>query len=281
MRLSPDLVSEAPQGLNCLGDRELVLRGCAIPVIENLATARDSFDLIDLTSNMITTVGGDGFPPFPRLHSLYVSRNHVERVERGLANSLPNLATLMLTSNRIATLDALNVDELARLPKLEVLSVVDNPVAQLAGLREKLIAKLPALKVLNFSKITVDERKAARGDDIEAHIPPRAKSGGKKGRKRARVGLDANGAAANAPEAKRSRHADDDAFQHKDASLDDDLPPPAKKPRKLTDDEMQAVRKFIENAKSVEQVNNVQEAIQNGTVAEFLQAQKTAPAVVT
>lgn len=264
MRLTPDMVLEGDQGLNCLGDRELALRNLAIPAIENLALAKDGFDLIDLTSNQITLLG-DGFPPFPRLRSLYLGGNRVERIETGLAASLPNLTSLVLTSNRIASVQALNVPELAKLRQLETLSILDNPVATAPRLRDLLIGALPCLKVLNFSKISADERQTVMKKAGTATAAPRAN--GRHKRKRAegpnqRVGVD------------RAVSAGDDNRTEVDG-----LEPlrPAKKSRKLTNEESQAVKAFIDKAQSIKDVTRIQEALRNGTVAQFLKSAKVQP----
>lgn len=259
MRLTPDVVEEADQGLNCLGDRELVLRGHAIPVIENLALARDSFDTIDLSDNIISILA-DGFPPFPRLSTLYLARNRIERIGRGVADSLPNLTTLILTANRICSPEDLNFPELARLKKLEILSIIDNPVASSKGIREMVIKNLPSVKVFNFSKISAPERVAlglsatpGTNQQKEKHV--------KRSRKRTREGVSGS------DEVKTF-----DVGNLGESS--EEITRPAKrratKSRALTVEESLAVKSFIENASVVEDVVRIQEAIRNGTVREFL-----------
>ena len=44
MRLSAELLGSAEQRTNPLGEREIVLRGLAIPAIEHLAVTRDAVD---------------------------------------------------------------------------------------------------------------------------------------------------------------------------------------------------------------------------------------------
>lgn len=251
MRLTAEVVSEADQGLNCLGERELVLRELAIPVIENLALAKDSFDVIDLTSNQITVLG-DGFPPFPRLSALYVGHNRIERIESGLATSLPNLTTVILTSNRIATLQHLNLEELQRLKHLETLSISDNPVDGLEGVREALIQALPNLKVLNFSKVPAASR--------EARVSGQS-AGAERNRKHGRDAAD--------------QPSDGAEPQGRQEDRDGEPRRPRKKARKLTTDEMNTVRTYIEKAKSIDDVNRIQEAIRNGTVTQLIASFQT------
>lgn len=249
MRLTPETILQADQTLNCIGDRELVLRNLAIPVIENLAVARDGFDTIDLSCNMISILG-DGFPPFPRLSALYLGSNRIARVSRGVADSLPNLRILMLTGNRLQNVDDLNLTELSRLTKLEVLSISDNPVANEPQVREKIIKSIPSLKVLNFSKVTLGERKAL--DDGANTLKPK--------RKKRKVPSE------KLNTIKRKRNDDGDDQQ----PLEDGNR--AKKRKTLTKEQSQAVRDYIEKAESVDQVLRMQEAIRSGTAIEFLKA---------
>lgn len=260
MRLTPEMVLEGDQGLNCLGDRELCLRNLAIPVIENLALAKDGFTTIDMTSNMITMLG-DGFPPFPRLKTLYLSQNRIERIEAGLADSLPNLTTLILTSNRIATIQSLNLDELSKLTQLEVLSILDNPVAPNPQLRDMLIKALPKLKVLNFSKISDDERKSVVGTTGTDNAMKHANGGGK--RKRSEKGS-----------AKQSHNGGNKAIHD---GIDGDgvsdgasQAPIVKKRKKLSIEESNALKAFIENSQSMNDITRVQDALRSGTVTQFL-----------
>lgn len=241
----------AEQGLNCIGDRELTLRNMGIIVIENLALAKDGFDVIDLTSNSIRTLG-DGFPPFPRLTTLHVAHNSIERIESGLAASLPNLHTLILTANSIATIEQLNVDELSQLKSLEVLSLLDNPIMQnVPDVRRLLLSRVPSLKVFNFSKVSETERVVQQVESVH-----------KKKKKNKKKMEDASMSVT----VKRQRAS---------ADKDDDESRKEKK-RKLTTKQSDDIRKFIERAKCIDDVTRIQEAVQNGTVDQFLAAQPTA-----
>lgn len=258
MRLTPDLVLEGDQGLNCLGDRELVLRNLAIPVIENLALANDSFDVIDLTSNMITVLG-EGFPPFPRLRTLYLGNNRIERIDQAFATSLPNLTTLILTTNRLSSIQQLNLPALSKLKNLEVLSILDNHVANAPRIREILITSLPSLKVLNFSKISSQEREALS----KTEKPNQLNTPSLNGRKRKRLTSEVYLAKSNSEKMNIGQ------------SNETGVQKPRKKPRKLTVDEASKVRAFIENAKSIEEINRVQEALRNGTINRLLESTRT------
>lgn len=161
MRITPDVVAGAPQALNCVGARELSLRSLAIPAVENLATTRDGFDTIDLSTNAIEALSPGCFPPSPRLSSLYLGSNRIRAIYNGFADSLPSLRTLVLTDNRIETIEHLNIPELKRFRHLEVITLTGNPVASVSGLRINLVYNIPSLRFLNLKRVTLRERRAA------------------------------------------------------------------------------------------------------------------------
>ena len=57
MRFTADLAVHAAQRMNPLGEREVILRGYKIAVIENTGTLKDQFDVIDLSDNEINDDG--------------------------------------------------------------------------------------------------------------------------------------------------------------------------------------------------------------------------------
>lgn len=268
MRLTTEVVQHAEQCLNCIGERELVLRGMGIPVIENLAVARDGFDIIDMSANMISTLG-DGFPPFPRLKTLYLGFNRITKITSGLAASLPNLEVLILDSNRIASLEDLNLKELSRLPNLEILSLRDNLVSDAPGMRQQLVQTLPSLKVINFSKISNAERpKSTKGSGTDI-----SKS---KTRKRKLQET-------KAPPAKRARTvangkaADGNSNKSKSRSKRR-RKPSSKQNAPLTAEEETAIRGLIEKAKTIDEVKDIQKAILEGTARDLLMKNTAAEA---
>lgn len=86
VKITPEAVLSAPQGLNAVNDRELSLRGLKAPAVEALAVARDGFDCVDLSDNEIAKLGG--FPPMARLSTLLVANNSIARI----ATNLPGAA---------------------------------------------------------------------------------------------------------------------------------------------------------------------------------------------
>lgn len=180
----------AEQCNNCVGQRTLQLRGRGIPAIENLAALNDSFDTIDLSANTISVVG-EGLPNFERLSSLYLGCNRITKIMHGVAQSVPNLRMLILSSNRISSRANLNIHELARLKKLEVISVLDNPIASDPDLRMFLLHHIPSLRFINFHRITDKERKEAKKKqwkNSSSTAPTAAGSSGNAVKKRRRFG---------------------------------------------------------------------------------------------
>jgi Leucine-rich repeat (LRR) protein len=157
-RLTADLISQAPQYLNPLREREIDLRGNKIAVIENLGATQDQFNSIDLSDNEIQKL--ENFPLLPKLKMLLLSNNRVARIAPGLGEHIPNIDTLILSNNKIESLSEL--DNLESFKKLKMLSLLGNPVTQKPNYRLHLIAKLPGLKVIDFRKVKPREKAEAR-----------------------------------------------------------------------------------------------------------------------
>lgn len=112
---------------------------------------------MDLSDNEVKRL--DNFPRMKRLKTILLSNNFVNRLGSQLGDQIPELESLVLTNNKIASLS--EIDHLAGLHKLSYLSLVDNPVVRQQHYRAYVIHKLPNLKVLDFKKIKFDERKLA------------------------------------------------------------------------------------------------------------------------
>jgi U2 small nuclear ribonucleoprotein A' len=128
MRLSAELLNSAEQRPNALGERELVLRGRGIPLIEHLGATRDAYDCLDLTDNRLTRL--DNFPRLQRLSSLQLAGNWIESFDvENLSKNLPSVTMITLSYNRLSQLH--QVDNVGKaFPKLEFLSLVGNPVTR-------------------------------------------------------------------------------------------------------------------------------------------------------
>jgi U2 small nuclear ribonucleoprotein A' len=157
MRLTGDLIRQAPAYMNALKDRELGLRGYKIPTIENLGVTGDQYQTLDLSDNDILKL--DNFPLMTRVETLLLNNNKIVRIRKGLGEFLPKLSTLILTNNRIASLKDLL--PLRGITTLTHVSLLKNPVATVENYRLYVIHKLPKLRVLDFVKVTPKERAKA------------------------------------------------------------------------------------------------------------------------
>jgi U2 small nuclear ribonucleoprotein A' len=144
--------------VNALKQRELDLRGNKIPMIENLGATEDQYDCLDLSDNEIRKL--ENFPLLKRLVTLLMSNNRIQRIGPALNESLPQLEMLVLTNNNLTQLP--DLDPLAALNgSLRNLSLLDNPVTKKPHYRLYVIHKLPRLRVLDFKKVKYQERKDA------------------------------------------------------------------------------------------------------------------------
>ncbi|KAA1468508.1 L domain-like protein [Dentipellis sp. KUC8613] len=159
MKLTPELIAQAPSALNPLKERQLDLRGYKIPAIENLGVTRDQHDAIDLTDNSILALGN--FPLLRRLNTLLLANNRISSISPSIHLSVPNLTTLVLTNNNISELG--DLEPLRELKGLKYLSLLGNPVREKKWYREWLAWRLPGLRVLDFQRIRDKERSTARG----------------------------------------------------------------------------------------------------------------------
>ncbi|OBT44081.1 U2 small nuclear ribonucleoprotein A [Pseudogymnoascus sp. WSF 3629] len=165
MRLTTELIQSSLSYLNPLKERELDLRelisisgiaGHKIPSIENLGVAGPQ-DAIDFTDNDIQLLGN--FPLSPRLSTLLLARNRVAQIQPSVAQSIPNLTTLVLTSNNIAELA--DLDALGTLPKLTHLVLLENPVTRKEHYRLWVLFRCRAVRFLDYRKVKDAERKQA------------------------------------------------------------------------------------------------------------------------
>jgi U2 small nuclear ribonucleoprotein A' len=126
MRLSAELLGSCEQRQNALEEREILLRGLAIPAIEHLGVTRDAYDAMDFSDNRVGRL--DNFPRLLRLVSLNISGNVVESIDAvNLNKNLPNLKHLDLSYNQISSL--YQVSQMGKgCPKLEFLSLNGNAV---------------------------------------------------------------------------------------------------------------------------------------------------------
>jgi len=168
MKLTPELLAQAPAGLNPVKERQLDLRGYKIPTIENLGVTRDQHDAIDFTDNAIIILGN--FPLLKRLTTLLLANNRISAISPSIHLSVPNLTTLVLTNNNITELG--DLEPLKELKNLKFVSLMGNPVREKKWYREWLVWRLPALRVLDFQRIRDKEHKAAKSLFLTAEKLP-------------------------------------------------------------------------------------------------------------
>eukprot|EP01087_Luapelamoeba_hula_P023687 TRINITY_DN8768_c0_g1_i1.p1 TRINITY_DN8768_c0_g1~~TRINITY_DN8768_c0_g1_i1.p1 ORF type:complete len:263 (-),score=72.62 TRINITY_DN8768_c0_g1_i1:95-883(-) len=103
----------------------------------------------------------ENFPLMPRLKTLYMFNNRVSSIATKLGEWLPNLDTLILAHNSLENLS--DLDPLADLKgSLRSVVLAGNPVAQKPSYRLYLIHLLPKLRMLDWSRVKAAEKKAAR-----------------------------------------------------------------------------------------------------------------------
>jgi U2 small nuclear ribonucleoprotein A' len=157
MRLTADLITSSLTYLSPLHERELDLRGHKIPTLENLAVA-GPLDSIDLTDNDIATL--TNFPLSPRLSTLLCARNRIQTVDRRISETVPNLTTLVLTSNLVKEMG--DLEGLSSCHKLIHLSLLENPVCRKEHYRSYMIYLIPSIRFLDYSKVKDAERAQAK-----------------------------------------------------------------------------------------------------------------------
>ncbi|KIJ68633.1 hypothetical protein HYDPIDRAFT_147018 [Hydnomerulius pinastri MD-312] len=170
VKLTPELLAQAPSALNPVKERQLDLRGYKIPAIENLGVTRDQHDAIDLTDNSITTLGN--IPLLKRLRTLLLANNRIASISPSIHLSAPNLTTLVLTGNNVSELG--DLEPLKELKSLKYISLLGNPVREKKWYREWLAWRIPSLRVLDFQRIRDKERQTGKSLFLTAEGLPTA-----------------------------------------------------------------------------------------------------------
>lgn len=184
VKLTPELLAQAPSTINPVRERQLDLRGGSIKELfivdlahvpkdtESLPSktwesprhvssdhryrshqtrlpTQDQHDAIDLTDNSITALGN--LPLLKRLRTLLLANNRVSSISSSINLSVPNLTTLVLTANSITELG--DLEPFKELKNLKYLSLIGNPVREKKWYREWLAWKIPSLRVLDFQRV--------------------------------------------------------------------------------------------------------------------------------
>ncbi|KAL9596771.1 MAG: hypothetical protein Q9219_005596 [cf. Caloplaca sp. 3 TL-2023] len=238
MRLTVELIQNSLSYLNPLKERELDLRGHKIPAVENLGVAKDH-DSIDFTDNDIATISN--FPLSPRLRTLLLARNRVNSIQPTLSKSIPNLTTLILTSNNLAELA--DLDPLRNFPRLVHLSLLENPVTRKEHYRYWIVWRCPTIRFLDYQKVKDAERTKASELFGTVNEPSAlaSKIMGIKSRTFDVPGASALGANGASSSDKNVRV-------------------------KLTDTEKQRVENLIRNAKSLQEITRLEKELNEGRI---------------
>lgn len=185
---------------------------------------------MDFSDNDIRKL--DGFPLLYRMKTLLLNNNRICRIADNLHESLPSLSALIMTGNMMLELG--DLDPLVTLKKLEYLSLVRNPVANHQHYRLYVIYKIPFLKVLDFRKIKQSER-----DEAAAMFK------GKKGKQLEKdLGQKTQNLLAGAP--------GPEALSVSTSGR--------------TQDEVDAIKQAIGNARSLEEIERLHEMLQAGQI---------------
>mmetsp|Transcript_120691 Transcript_120691/g.341277 ORF Transcript_120691/g.341277 Transcript_120691/m.341277 type:complete len:323 (+) Transcript_120691:104-1072(+) len=241
MRLTLELLQQAPQSLNPASMRQLQLRGFKIPAIENLGGTNDAYECLDLSDNDLIKLGN--FPPLKRLHSLLLMNNRISRIAEDCFDPLPNIIAITLTGNKLEKL--VDLEPLTKLKTLERLSLLDNPVTKVKHYRPYMINKCSkTLRILDFTRIKDKERKAAgllfageRGRKLLEEIAPPRTSGTEQSEK----GPEAAARVGPSPEV------------------------------------IERIKKAIAEAETIEEVTRLERALKSGVLPDDLKAPAPAP----
>lgn len=155
------------------------------------------------------------------------------RIAEKLEESLPQLETVVMTSNNMQELKEL--DPLKSVKTLRYLSLLRNPVTNKPHYRLYVINKLPQLRVLDFQRIKQREREAAK----RMFSGKRGQEGGSKGKK-AKTFVPGGPPAGTRPVPSTP------------------LPPPTR--------DVAAIKAAIANARSLEEVQRLELLLRTGQV---------------
>ncbi|KAE9550485.1 hypothetical protein FO519_006304 [Halicephalobus sp. NKZ332] len=149
---------------------------------------------------------------------------------KNIGEQLPNLKTLILTNNNLQELG--DIDSLSSCERLEYLSLQGNPLSHKQHYRPYVIYKLKSVRVLDYKRVKLAERQAA--DKLF------------KGKK---------GAALREKVGKRSDRLPEEDEAEKAAAV-----------KQLPTEEQERIKEAIKNAKSLQEVEVLQQMLSSGKI---------------
>ncbi|KGU07042.1 U2 small nuclear ribonucleoprotein A' [Candida albicans P87] len=157
MRLTAQVINEAPEILNPEGKLTLLLRDLQITELENLAITQNKYQVIDLSNNDLISLGN--IPKrFNNLQCLLLSNNNISYIDDESFSSDNHITSITLFNNNIYKFQKSFKD---KFPKLETLILLGNPITEMENYRYFIIWLIPSLKVLDFKKVKQAERKTS------------------------------------------------------------------------------------------------------------------------
>lgn len=155
MRLTAQVINDAPVVKDPEGSITLRLRGLNIPYIENLGVTRDMFAAIDLVDNEIIDI--KNIPRLPQLQCLLLARNSIISIsQRDLGANVSNLESITLAHNKIRNFNG--IKGLVGCTRLQEASLLANPITERTNYRVQMIWLIPSLRVLDFQQVKAGER---------------------------------------------------------------------------------------------------------------------------
>merc|ERR1712147_3014 len=145
------------QHVNACRERELDLRGYKFAEIENLGATLDQFDSFMMNDNDVKKV--ENFPYLPRLKAVYLANNRIRKINPDITSNIINLKEINLANNELK--DFADIAPLAGFKKLEYVVLTGNPIASQKNYRHYVINAIPTLRVMDFKRISKSEREEA------------------------------------------------------------------------------------------------------------------------
>ncbi|KAK7527032.1 leucine-rich repeat-domain-containing protein [Phyllosticta citriasiana] len=252
MRLSAELIGNALSYINPLGERELLLRGHQITVIENMGTISKDVECIDFVDNRITVLGN--FPKLPRVCTLLIGKNRLQQIQPTIAEQLPSLMNLMATDNKVKELA--DLDPLGKLQKLTSAHLMGNPVTSNEHYRLWMIWRCKNLHYLDCQRVTQSERQEAvetfgtEEEPTELAMKVRLYS----------LPSDPFRADPASVQIMSKRSTTIDTSNGTDKSSNVGL-------TKLTGEEREKIKELLKNAKTLDEVARLQQMIESGKIS--------------